>query len=402
MPSHRALKYPAILLFAFVLVSCSSRESARRVHPLKSPAESPSGEPFLTTDGKGKVLLSWIAKAGDSTMFQFSTLHDTTWTQPHTIASGHSWFVNWADYPLLARNVNHILAHFLDQSGPDTYAYDIKITASSNGGENWSTPYILNTDKKEAEHGFVSILPFEDGFFVCWLDGRNTVMEGMGDMKDHEGHHGAMSLRAAILNAQGEMVKEWELDNRTCDCCQTGAALTDSGPIVVYRDRSASEIRDISVIRYVDGSWTQPVTLYADRWKIAGCPVNGPRVVAAGKEVAVAWFTAAHDSTQVKVVFSHNGGKTFDNPVLINETSTIGRVDLDWLDAETVVVSWMEGDLIKLREVKSNGGIGPAQVVARNSSERAAGFPQLVVSKGRVLLAWTNLQTNTIQLATYQ
>ena len=31
-----------------------------------------------------------------------------------------------------------------------------------------------------------------------------------------------------------------------CDCCQTDAALTARGPLLVYRGRTPDEIRDIS------------------------------------------------------------------------------------------------------------------------------------------------------------
>ncbi|MDZ7647099.1 MAG: hypothetical protein U5K54_07905 [Cytophagales bacterium] len=112
----------------------------------------------------------------------------------------------------------------------------------SADGKEWSKPFLLNTDNKEAEHGFVTILPYGDNFFVTWLDGRNTVMENMeGD--HHDGHQGAMSLRAAIIDPNGNGLNEWELDNKTCDCCQTTAAITSNGPVVVYRDRSDEEIR---------------------------------------------------------------------------------------------------------------------------------------------------------------
>ena len=47
-------------------------------------------------------------------------------------------------------------------------------------------------------------------------------------MDHHEGHHGAMSLRAAIIDGKGNKISEWELDNKTCDCCQTSAAITQT------------------------------------------------------------------------------------------------------------------------------------------------------------------------------
>ena len=39
------------------------------------------------------------------------------------------------------------------------------------------------------------------------------------------------------------------LDARACDCCQTDAAMTSAGPVVVYRNRTEEEIRDIYIAR---------------------------------------------------------------------------------------------------------------------------------------------------------
>ncbi len=61
-----------------------------------------------------------------------------------------------------------------------------------------------------------------------------------------------MTIRGAIIDKQGNKSGEWELDNRVCDCCQTSTAITANGPIVVYRDRSDEEIRDISIVRLIN------------------------------------------------------------------------------------------------------------------------------------------------------
>ena len=36
-----------------------------------------------------------------------------------------------------------------------------------------------------------------------------------------------------------------EIDARVCDCCQTDAAMTSEGAVLIYRDRSDDEIRDL-------------------------------------------------------------------------------------------------------------------------------------------------------------
>ncbi len=165
-------------------------------------------------------------------------------------------------------------------------------------GSIWNHVGLLHHDSVQAEHGFVSLVPFRDGVFAAWLDGRNT-----GGGHNHESHNGAMTIRAATLGFDGKKVEEWELDNRVCDCCQTTAAITDNGPVVIYRDRSDEDIRDMSIVRFVNGIWTEPKPIYSDHWKIDGCPVNGPRGEALGNMLAVIWFSSAKDQPEVKVIF---------------------------------------------------------------------------------------------------
>lgn len=391
------------ILLCISCIACTVKESAteatKKIKFLTTPSHSNSGEPYLFTSHDSIVHLSWIEKNKDTATFKYSTYKNNQWTEPVTIASGNTWFVNWADYPMITSNGKQLMAHFLDKSGESTYAYDVKLTTSNDQGKNWSDPIVLNDDKKQAEHGFVTILPYGDNFFVTWLDGRNTVMEDMKETEHHEGHHGAMSLRAAIIDANGKKLNEWELDNKTCDCCQTSAAITTNGPVVIYRDRSDDEIRDMSIVRLVDGQWTQPKSIHTDNWKIAGCPVNGPRVTAEGNNLAVAWFSAASDTSHVNVSFSHDGGATFNKPIRIDEGTAIGRVDIVLLDENSAIVSWMEGTMIKFIKVHADGTKEPSITMATSSESRSSGFPQMTISGNQLFFAWTDDKEKNIKVA---
>ncbi|MBN8651511.1 MAG: exo-alpha-sialidase [Cytophagales bacterium] len=384
-----------------LLSSCSIKtEEAKQqaiVSQLESPAQAESAEPFLFTYQDSIVYLSWIEKKEKESTFKLASLDGNKWTTPITIASGNSWFVNWADYPMMARNQNGFIAHFLDRSADGKFTYDVKFTTSETMNTTWANPKILHDDGKQAEHGFVSLVPYDDKFFVTWLDGRNTVMEGMENM-DHD-HHGEMSLRAAVLDANGNKLHEWELDRRTCDCCQTSAAITSAGPVVIYRDRSDEEIRDMSIVRLVNGEWTAPQSINNDNWKIAGCPVNGPRVSAIGNTLTTAWFTMASDTAKVNVMFSHDGGETFGNAIRVDEGSPIGRVDIVLLDEQTAIVSWMEGTEIKAVKVRSDGTKEQSVTIAASSESRSSGFPQMTKSGDKLIFAWTDSKEKSIKLA---
>jgi hypothetical protein len=389
------------LVLCVIAIGCSQKKDViNQIQPIPSPSKSNSAEPFLFTDSDSTVYLSWIEKSEEKSILKLSSLDHNQWTEPMTIASGNSWFVNWADYPMIAANGQHLVAHYLDKSGESTYAYDVKLTSSSDKGKTWSVPLILHDDKRQAEHGFVTLLAYGDNFFVTWLDGRNTVMEGMEAMDHHEGHHGSMSLRAAIIDAKGKKINEWELDNKTCDCCQTTAAITSNGPVVIYRDRSDEEIRDMSIVRLINDQWTAPKAIHNDNWKIAGCPVNGPRTDAKGNNLVAAWFSAATDTSHVNVIFSKDGGATFGNAIRVDEGGAIGRVDIVLLDDNSAMVSWMEGTMMKVAKVHADGTIEPSITIATSSESRSSGFPQMTRSRNQLIFAWTDDNEKNIKVAT--
>lgn len=391
-----------VISFMILSGSCNSIEEKSAVQTLKhldSPTDSVSAEPYLFTDKVGKVYLSWIQKIKDSAYLKYSILNNDTWSQPISIASGNNWFVNWADYPMIASNGNNFIAHVLDKSDKGKYTYDVKFTTSADNGKSWNNLKVLHDDGKKAEHGFVSLTPYQDDFFVSWLDGRNTGGENSSHDSHDADHKGAMSLRAAVVNKDGTKTAEWALDNKVCDCCQTTSAITTNGPVVFYRDRSDDEIRDISIVRFVNKKWTQPKTIFPDNWKIAGCPVNGPRCSAEDNTLVVAWFSSPDKNAQVNVMFSDNGGETFDKPIRLDEQNAIGRVDIVLLDNKSAMVSWMEGAVIKACRVYKDGKKDAAFIIAASSESRSSGFPQMTKSGNNLIFAWSDDKSKTIKVA---
>jgi hypothetical protein len=381
------------------LFACTNLDE-HQIGELDSPTAPKSQAPYLFKDSHDQVFLSWIEEVNDMAYLKISQLHTNTWSDAKTISSGTGWFINWADYPIGAADGNGNFIHsLLVKSGHSTYAYDVKLFTSKNTFD-WTAPKLLHHDSTQTEHGFVSILPYENGFLTAWLDGRNTAGNNHhAHNHDHDHHAGAMTLRAAILDTNADKIIEWELDDRVCDCCQTTAALTSNGPVVIYRNRSDEEIRDIYISRLIDNNWTIPKSIYNDKWEVFGCPVNGPRADALANTLGVAWFTAANDNAQVKVIFSKDGGATFAPPIIISENEAIGRVDLVMLDEESAMISWMEGKAIKAMRVYSNGQTEKPLIISTSTAKRASGFPQMLKADNRIIFAWTDEEEGIIKTA---
>ena len=374
------------ILFFLVTISCSKKEF--KVEGIPFPYGYNNAQPNLVSED-GNLTLSWISSAeNNEAVLSYSQYKYNSWSEPTRITSGSDWFVNWADFPANAINEDLILTSYLKKSASGTYTYDVVLNLETLLGEKIKENFLLNTDGVQAEHGFVSMIPTnEKGFFITWLDGRNTIEDTI------DGHHKAMTIRFAEISDTGEILNESELDAATCDCCQTSIAMTNDGPIVVYRDRSKEELRDIYSTKYVDGKWQAPSPVHQDGWKINGCPVNGPKVVANSTNLAVAWFTAANDTPLVNISFSTSNGDTFNSPIQLNDLDAIGRVDVAFLNSKEVLVSYMEvddiGTYLKVKKVSLDGKISEAFTVSEIDGGRNTGVPQLEIMDGKVFLVWT-------------
>lgn len=248
-----------------------------------------------------------------------------------------------------------------------------------------------HTDGLAAEHGFVSLwAEGEHDLGLAWLDGRKSAMPDSAR---------EMTVRSAVVRADGSLANEAVLDARTCDCCQVASASTNGGRLVVYRDRSPEEIRDIVAVRALGDTWSAPVKVHDDQWHYPGCPVNGPSIASRGDTVYVAWFTAARDTAKVLAARSVDGGAHFESPVRVDNGNPIGRAAMAITPTGTAVVTWMEhaatpetASLMARRIEEATRGVlrvSEPRTIATTSSARTSGFPRVVVTGDTLLVAWT-------------
>lgn len=388
------MKHPAVVALCLLASGCAvdtGRETSAQgpvVTPVAVPAARGSGEPFPAEAPGGALYMSWLSPGAEETStLHYARLDSSGWGEPRTVVEGKGWFVNWADFPSLAVGAGgSMAAHWLVKSGADPYAYDVMAAVSADG-RSWSEPVRPHRDGTASEHGFVTLVPLaEEGFRLVWLDGRNMTGHGA---------EGAMTLRSAVLAPDGSVGEESLVDPRVCDCCPTDAVRIGDDVLVVYRDRSEDEIRDIWMSRWRSGAWSEPVPVHEDGWKIPGCPVNGPSVAVRGDRVACAWFTmGGGDEGTVLVAFSGDGGLSFGEPVRVDGGGALGRTDVVFADDTTAIVSWMEQREehaeVLVRKVRADGPASPAFPAAVTTAARSSGFPKLARAGSAFLLAWTD------------
>jgi hypothetical protein len=357
---------------------------ALKLQPLQLAAERGSNGPQLTVSKKG-VLVSWLESGDEGATLKFAERAASGWTPAVKVASGEDWFVTDADTPSVLRLSNGTLvADWMQASSEEFEASNLRLTYSKDDGKTWAKSFLPHHDGTITQHAFATLFERPDGALgLVWLDGRLTV-------KDRE--KGPMTIRYGAYDAQWKQTSDRALDTKVCDCCTTSVAMTTDGPIVVYRDRTDNEVRDIYVTRNEKGVWTPGKAVHSDGWRIEACPINGPAVSARGRDVVVAWFAAPNDQGRAYAAFSNDAGRTFGNPVRLDDAASLGKVDIEMLDDGSAVATWVEfanqRSSFRLRRVDRSGTKSAPVTIAGATGGRIGGVPRLVRAGNELVFAW--------------
>jgi hypothetical protein len=355
--------------------------------PLAVPAPAGASEPQFTSSARG-VILSWIEQQGGKASLRFAERAGATWSTARTVSTGSDWFLSDADAPTVQRLADGtIVAAWYRSTNVQLEAYDTWLAYSKDDGRTWSRPFKPYKDTTKTQHGFVSM--FDEpggGLGLVWLDAREWELNQ--DAPDG----GAVMLRSASFDPAWRQTSDQVANLRVCDCCQTSVALTPDGVVTAFRDRTDKEIRDIHVIRMENGTWTDAQPVHHDNWEIDSCPVNGPAISSRGRALAVAWFTAASGQGHSYAAFSPDAGRTWGEPIRLDEQASTGRVDIEMLDEHTAVASWVEfanqQAQFKARRIATSGMPSAAVAIQGNDGSRVGGFPRMTRQGDELLFVW--------------
>ena len=357
------------------------------------PAGGNSSEPQITDSPQGPVL-SWIERVGTTNVLKFSERTGSGWSAAITAASGDDWFLSYADVPSVTRlGDGTLVAQWLQTIDPVTEAYSLQLSYSKDGGKTWAPSFTPHHDGTRSQHGFASIVELAGGTIgVVWLDGRNS------EFFENDPTSGTMTLRYAAFDSSWTQTADVEIDQNVCECCPTSLVVTADGLLTAYRDRTPEEIRDIVVSRLEGGTWTPPAIVGKDDWQIEICPVNGPMMSASGRTIVAGWFTVKNDQGQAYAAFSSDAGRTWGQPIRLDDGGSLGRVDVELLDDGSAVASWVEyaegsADL-RFRRIESSGTRSAPVTVAPVSGGRASGYPRIARRDNELIFAWTDSGTD--------
>ena len=400
---------PAIILLLF-LVALGCAKQNEWENPSITLIENPAGDgaryPNLASDqDRGSVIASWLVPSDTLSQLFWAKYEYSEWSEPLEIARGDSFFVNWADFPSVANwQGRPLAAHWLNRVPGGTYAYHLNMSFYDSTS-TWQEAFTPHLDRSPTEHGFASVLPMDSSsVFTLRLDGQNMASMAHGHMQpkpdSEEGKSDlstAMTLRSVILHSNGTITEELQVDSAVCECCQTSITRSGENIVAVYRNRDEYETREIykAVYSIVDGSWSEPVKLSNDGWIISGCPVNGPQIASWENIVIASWFNAPNNEPRSYAAVSLDSGLTFNEPYLVSDDNTTGRVDVSFNSSGQALLTWVAaGDTsFVVGQVWDEGNFHSPIILGEINGSRASGFPRSAGIQDDFLVMWTDSQS---------
>lgn len=343
--------------------------------------------------------------SGDRASLHWLTLDfEGRQTSRGVISEGQARFVNWADTPAISVLDNgDWVAFWLERNDPESpEGYDIKVVRSTDRGQSWSQPISPHRDGTKTQHGFVSLVPDGgDRVLIAWLDGR-VAATSSGSQDSHNHESAPMTLRSAVLTRANAVLEETLIDDRTCSCCQTDLARIRDTTLLVFRDRTHDEIRDISLSRRRSGNWGRSEPVHHDGWQIEGCPVNGPALAVNEQRAMIFWPTLVNESMVLRYKLIDELSTSIDQVAaysLASPKPPSGRVDaVPWKDG--FLVSWVsrakDRPSVDMAVINAQGAMTlVAPMVEPHPRGRATGFPRIAGDGTRLLVVWPELENDT-------
>lgn len=242
-------------------------------------------EPALGTsaafDAQGRL---WIARTepapgqapGAFVVLQFSNDLGKTWSAPRRVqqapetveAAGES-------RPKVAfGSKGQVYVTYTHPLGKP-YTGEIRFARSTDGGQTFSAPVTVHSNRDLITHRFDSLIVDKAGrVFVTWIDKRDA--EAARARK--EAYAGA-AVYYAVSNDGGSSFKgDYKLSDHSCECCRIALALDPKGePVALWRAVFGTNVRDHAIGKLAaDGASPQTARATFDNWHIDACPHHGP------------------------------------------------------------------------------------------------------------------------------
>lgn len=334
--------------------------------------------PFLTTDNKGNIVISYIKEKNDSVTvmcYAISTDKGFSFGEPVEIAATKEVHPSAENLPKIVFKPNgEIIAVWgVDNSSPKKkYGGLVYYAQSFDDGKNWSEAKLLVEDTASIDQRYFDVSVLQNGEAgIIWLDNRTQT--------DKQGS----TLYYAATNGKDGFQNEKPIDETICQCCRTDLFVDSKGNIhAAYRDIINDSIRDMVHTVSVDGGKTfaKSKRISPDNWAINGCPHTGPTMTENNNGLHFAWYTMGGGSG-VFYSSTKDNGTTFSLRDSVSSKPSAKHPQITNLPNGEIIIVWDEtiqkeesfNAWIGLQHRTKEGKIISTQYIT--SDDAVSGFP---------------------------
>lgn len=377
----------------------SSRRSAS-IQFEKTPRALAEGRSLRLLTRRQHGLLGLYSHRGNLYFIQSADLGDT-WSPPQQVNSQSGEVSDHGEnsaFLLTTAEENILYAIWNCKDPSSSSGSHLKFSRSLAMRPEWSPPVIINDHQQPVSHSFQGAAVGPEGeIVVAWLDGRERP-----EMGAHHGHTGSTAtLCVSVSRDQG---RSWsrsiQVADQVCPCCRAAVAFTGGRIHVSWRGVDEGDVRDIYVASSADGgqSWSPPVPVARDGWRIKGCPHVGAAMATFGGHLYIAWFTEAGDQPAIYLSRSSDGGRSFATKQLVSGGAVDPTHPFLVADEKRLVVVFQAraskrgGDSwgamrVFYRELTA-AGLSP--LMALPAGQGPASYPSAALGlSGRTFISWT-------------
>jgi hypothetical protein len=392
------MKYLYIIIFLtgplFVFSSCIKKETevTQENNENEIVLDSfASSCPYLTDDGKGNIVISWVREMNDSIRvmcYAVSMDGGNTFGTPVIVAGSEKVNPHGENLPKILFKPDGGIIALWGINKPNVqneYAGLIYYAQSFDNGKTWSAPQSVSKDTASIDQRYFDIAMISDNSAgVIWLDNsRRIAKEGS-------------TLYYAVTTGAGGFENEKPIAGPCCECCRTNLLIDKKGNInVTYRDLMHDSIRDIVHTISFDGGETfvENKRISDDNWVIRGCPHTGPDVALNSTGLNFVWYTMGNGSG---VFFSQstNNGNTFSPRNNISPAASAKHPQIAARSNNDLLIIWDElntsndNNRIGLQYRNANGIPGNIKYITSENTSNS--FPVLkTINDKKVLIAYT-------------
>jgi hypothetical protein len=236
----------------------------------------------------------------------------------------------------------------------------LRLATSTNWGRSFGKSIPVDPTGTASQSFYTLAVGPDGAVYAAWLDGRDRG----------QGKPGTSALYVARSTNRGQSFeKSVRVALDVCPCCRPSIAFTDAKTLhICWRGVMDDDIRDIFVATSTDGgaTFSTPVRVAEDNWRINGCPHSGPSLATLGGKLFAAWRTVAGGRGRMYIASSGDNGAHFSAKV---------EADSNLLDANHPQLLALEGSLalvFQAREASSQNAWGKFDIYFRQIDQDGA------------------------------